>query len=379
MDQITVQVVQPDIPHYREAFYEKLALDSEINLIVDSSKKLPGTEMPSVSKNAGFKYRVYDCTGYCGDRFYWQHKIDLEPECLKRGVLVICGNPRILSNLYLMYKAKAAGVPVIWWGHGWSSTTKFWRFQIRKQIMKIPNTLVLYTEREKQRFVEMGFDPSRVFGLNNALDQTEIAEQKAKWNADLLEQFREDNSIKNKKVILFCARLMEKNQTDWLLQALSLIVKKDKDYIAAIIGDGPMNGKLKQLADQLELNQNIVWLGAKYLQEEIAPWFLSSVCMAHPAGIGLSILHAFGYGLPVITSGDERYQMPEYSFLENGVDGLFFEHGNTEDLASKILKLGDDPTLQRSFSEKAYEAVCKKYTMDNMVAAFKQAVIATCT
>ena len=40
-------------------------------------------------------------------------------------------------------------------------------------------------------------------------------------------------------------------------------------------------------------------LGSIYDEIELAPWFLTADAFVYPENIGLSILHAFGYGLPV--------------------------------------------------------------------------------
>ena len=63
---------------------------------------------------------------------------------------------------------------------------------------------------------------------------------------------------------------------------------------------------------------SIRWLGALYEQEVMAPWFLSAKVFVYPGYIGLSIMHAMGYGLPVITHDNMDNQSPEVAALRNG-------------------------------------------------------------
>ena len=82
---------------------------------------------------------------------------------------------------------------------------------------------------------------------------------------------------------------------------------------------------LKQKAKQLGVDNNIIWLGAIYEQESLAPWFLYSKALIHPGAIGLSLLHSMGYGLPVLTHSNLDMHMPEIAAFKEGMNGLFFD------------------------------------------------------
>ena len=59
--------------------------------------------------------------------------------------------------------------------------------------------------------------------------------------------------------------------------------------------------------------------------------------MVYPGGIGLSLVQAFSYGIPVITTDLINLHGPEIELLEQDSNGNFYKHDSVADLASKIL------------------------------------------
>ena len=111
-----------------------------------------------------------------------------------------------------------------------------------------------------------------------------------------------------------------------------------------------------------------------YEEERLAPWFLTSELFVYPGAIGLSLLHAFGYGLPVITHDNLHHQMPEIAALESGRNGLLYREGDAADLARQIRRAGTDESWRRLLAHEARRTVAEVYTLDAMVARFVAAV-----
>jgi glycosyltransferase involved in cell wall biosynthesis len=89
-------------------------------------------------------------------------------------------------------------------------------------------------------------------------------------------------------------------------------------------------------------------VGPLFEEPSLAPWFLGSEWLVHPAGIGLTLLHAFGYGLPVVTSDNAEVQMPEFDAFSAGETGLLYRDGDAASLAATVCRgLEDEPARQR--------------------------------
>jgi glycosyltransferase involved in cell wall biosynthesis len=101
---------------------------------------------------------------------------------------------------------------------------------------------------------------------------------------------------------------------------------------------------------------------------------LASDVFCYPANIGLSILHAFGYGLPVVTGDDLASHNPEIEALVPGVNGLTFRHGDSASLAQSLARIFDDRALAASMHAAAHKTVMEKFTVQRMVDGIEAAV-----
>ena len=100
---------------------------------------------------------------------------------------------------------------------------------------------------------------------------------------------------------------------------------------------------------------------------ELAPWFLSANLFVYPGAIGLSILHAFSYGLPVVTHANAANQMPEFEAMEDGKTGLVFKENDISDMVDKIVYLLDNKDKLAGMGQYAQELAFERYSMDNMI------------
>jgi glycosyltransferase involved in cell wall biosynthesis len=102
----------------------------------------------------------------------------------------------------------------------------------------------------------------------------------------------------------------------------------------------------------------------------MAPWFLTAKAFVYPGYIGLSNMHAMGYGLPVITHRNMSNQSPEVAVLQEGMNGLLFEEGNANHLAKMMHRLGSCEEVRVALSRRASETVAAEFTLHEMVRRF---------
>ena len=94
----------------------------------------------------------------------------------------------------------------------------------------------------------------------------------------------------------------------------------------------------------------------------------------YPAHMGLSLLHAFAFGLPVITSDRIDGHGPEIEAFVDHTNGLFYRHGDVDDLASKVLAVLADAGLRRQLGDNATQTVREVYTVKQMVKGMVEAI-----
>jgi glycosyltransferase involved in cell wall biosynthesis len=163
------------------------------------------------------------------------------------------------------------------------------------------------------------------------------------------------------------------NRVDLLIDATAELRRWDSRCQLVLVGAGSQKAGLESLAGKRGIGSAVRFLGACYQEEELAPWALNSVAMAYPTNIGLSLLHAFGYALPVITGDNPASQNPEIEALRDGWNGLLFREGSVADLALKCRRVMEETELRDRLGANALETVLTRYTIENMVQGFLDA------
>lgn len=370
-----VQIVQPVVPHYRVPLFDAIAAAPDVDLRLDASRQIPGSPASAAVIPTGTDLS-HNCLVFANGRAFWQLGLRLRCGMSQGDVLVINGNPRYLSNYPLMLEARRRGVGVVWWGHGWSPTSTSGRARIRYQLMALADSVLVYTDEEIPVLEERGIPRERLFAANNAIDERAIVEVRKKWPADRVARFGLQHGLTDRRLLLFAGRLRARPSCglDLAIRAMPRLLGRDPSYLLAVVGDGDAGSSLRHLAGELGVAHAIRWLGALYDENLLAPWFLSSRCFVYPGAIGLSLLHSFAYGLPVVTHDQRTLHNPEIAALTNNMNGIMFRMGDAADLADKIqIVAGDDMTF-RSMSNRALDTVTSKYSLGSMVSNFLGAV-----
>lgn len=369
---IRIQIIQPLIPAYRSPLFQQLAAQPMYRLRVCASKTVPNIpNLMSVDEDKEYSDLAHPCRGYIGNRFLWQQNLKLDPEMKPGDVLIVSGNLRFLSNIPLILRAKRKKVGIIWWGHGFSKQRNKFKDLINHIIMRLVDVRLLYTDAEKDYYKRQGFQGDKLFATNNAIDQEPINKAILAWGTEKLFQFKNSEDIVNKKILLFCGRRTGPVSLNLVYDALAQLNVND-NYLFVIIGPKEEETVLKRQAEDLNIKASIRWLGPIFDQHELAPWFLSADCLVFPGPIGLSLLHAFAYSLPVIVP--DIAHGPEIVALNEGKNGLLYKDGNANDLKEKISLITEDSVFLKKLSKTAYQTIQKKYNMENMVSRYITAI-----
>jgi glycosyltransferase involved in cell wall biosynthesis len=110
-------------------------------------------------------------------------------------------------------------------------------------------------------------------------------------------------------------------------------------------------------------------------KKNLAPWFLSSSFFVYPTAIGLSLMHAYGYGLPVITHDNIHAHGPEFSVFENHKTGILYKQNDSQDLLNKISLLLDNIQLKDEIKKNVLSIVNEKYNTKIMSDNFIKGVL----
>lgn len=351
--------VQPALPKYRLDFFKRLSIEYNENLRVYFSlsfalKSLEVTE----THNWAFELNPIYVLSYLA-YLEWQPNI-IGLKVNKGDILILSGNPRQISTLVLLLKAKLKGVKVIWWGQYWSSTSRRWRQLLRFIPMSLADALIFYTDTEIESFKTdtLAFGKKKpIAALNNGIDITEIKRFKAKYKAD-------ERSLS----LLFIGRLTEKCKLNLAFEALHRLGSNSPTL--HIIGSGQEQKALLKLSEKLNITKYIYWYGTLTDEVEISKIANNCKVFLYPGEVGLSLIHAMAYGLPAIVHNDKRYHMPEIAAFTKNVTGTDFKMNDVDSLCQSLSLILSNNNKLNYYSKKSYDIIEKNFNTEVMAKRF---------
>ncbi|MFO0859502.1 MAG: glycosyltransferase family 4 protein [Phycisphaerales bacterium] len=387
MSEIRTIICEPALARYRLPAWQALAARPGISLHLAYSSD---GQVPNV-----------DPTGIDGN-FTPARKISQRPElfwhpgylsALDRpaDVVILNWNVRFLENLLCIRKARRKNMGVVFFGHGVSKNDSPNRRRLRNFFGRRADCILVYSASVRDVLISEGFDPARVFVAPNSVDQTNIQAARRDWVARPrdLDAFRKQNDLHQPSpslpfpgpVLIFCARLDPLRRLDLLFEALPAIAQSYPGVQLLIVGGGEDEQRLRELAGKLNLlepanagSARVRFLGPVYEEKNLAPWFLSSDLMVFPSHMGLSVLHAMGYGVPVLTCNNPARHGPEYDVIRPGHNGDVYEDGSIPDLAAKVIALLSDRNKLKAMSAEALHTATQQYSIASMVDGFEAAI-----
>ncbi|MEM9825830.1 MAG: glycosyltransferase family 4 protein [Planctomycetota bacterium] len=374
-ERTTVRAVfqQPSLAAYRIAFYQHLARDYAYQIRV-----IHGGEagIRSVQPEGFFAaHEPLSQIPFLGKRLIW-HGTQLRYATRRQSdVLVLVWNTQFLSLLPALIRCRITGVRSILWGHGYSKREGWLRKKARFLMARIANGCVFYTRVHRDRAVAAGLvHPDKAFYATNAMDtQVTPAEVDDRRGSQELLDFQQRNQIRPQQTLLYVSRLGPENRLDLALKAMHELADECPDLELIVIGDGSQQ-PLREEADRLGIAQRVRFLGPIYDYRQVGDYMLSARAMIYPDNIGLSLVHAMQFGLPVITHGDGDVHGPEFVYLHDEQNSLLYQRGSLPDLVRVVRRAIHDDAWHAQASHHALHQSSPQYSTKRMADEFHHAI-----
>lgn len=169
---------------------------------------------------------------------------------------------------------------------------------------------------------------------------------------------REELAAGTDFVVLAVAHLIPEKGIDVLLRALA---RHPSGVSAWIVGEGPEEGRLKRLREELGLSRVIRFLGN---QDEVQRFMQAADCLVCPSvwqeAAGLVNIEALSCGLPVVAS--RVGGIPE--IIDHGRTGFLFPPGNVDELAEPVRRLVHDRELRASMARAGRSIALERHSAE---------------
>jgi len=206
-------------------------------------------------------------------------------------------------------------------------------------LAKIPHMAIAVSNNVKSRLKALGVQEVRV--IPNGVDLYKIYKAKrfSTLNCD----------------VIYVGRLAKHKNVDVLLKAIAEIKKYVSDIKCCIVGAGPDYKYLKALSMQLNIENNVSFLGSIKNDEEVYSILRSSKVFVLPStreGFSIAVLEAMACGLPVIVVKHEMNAATE--IVEDDFNG-YVVHLSPHQIAYRIVYMLQNPDVLKRLGTNAIE------------------------
>jgi glycosyltransferase involved in cell wall biosynthesis len=201
-----------------------------------------------------------------------------------------------------------------------------------------------------KRAIELGVPGNRINVVHNGVDP---------------QVFSPNHSYNSFPVILFVGRLSPRKGLEVLLDALDYLTVPVAVQIVGGAADKEYERRVCDRIQQLTTRGLHIRLCGPLSGSELVGAYRNAsifVCPSLIEPFGIVAVEAMSCGIPVVASRVDGL----LDIVEDGINGLFFEPGNAQELASCIELLLKDENYRKKLGRNARETVLARFTWDHV-------------
>jgi glycosyltransferase involved in cell wall biosynthesis len=255
------------------------------------------------------------------------------------GLLV--GTPFIISSIHILEEEKKY--------HLW----------LEHLTSPLADKIIAVGEEVKKFMIEKAKIPTdKLLTIHNGIEinhlKKEISTQKLQKELKLKPET---------KIITTVGRLACQKGHIYLLQALKLVLEKEREVNLLVVGEGPLRKFLEEISREMGVREKVSFLGVRENIEEILALTDIFVSASLWEGLPLSVMEAMASGRPVIVTDIASHR----ELVEDRVTGLLVPVKNPFALAKAIKELLGHEERRREMGEAGRQKVEKNFSLQKMV------------
>jgi len=252
--------------------------------------------------------------------------------------------------------------PAVWWQHGGAS----WRHWLDVRAALTRATMII-ANSDFTAGVQHRVNPRRVpirtvhYGTRLPVEPRERRRGRGRSRLGIAD---------GEFCVGIVARLEPWKGQDVVIRAAASLLHARPNTRLFVIGDVLFTrteayaASLRDLAAQLGVADRVVFTGHRDdVGDCLAALDVAVHASTSPEPFGLALIEAMAAGTPIVAARGGA--TPE--IVTTGVDGLLLPPGQSEELATALLALHDDPDRRRAFAEAADATVRERFEVSQMV------------
>lgn len=170
--------------------------------------------------------------------------------------------------------------------------------------------------------------------------------------------------------ILTVGRMFEKKGHEYAIKGVAQLIKKQRDVMYTIAGDGPLRDTLKNLVSDLNIEEKVKFVGFVQ-QDEVVDLFKDAHIFLLPSvtamagdqeGIPVVLMEAQAVGLPIVST----YHSGIPELVEDGGSGFLVPEKDVVQLAEKLFYLTEHPQLLSKMGTRGRRIVEEKFNIKKL-------------
>lgn len=347
-----VLLLHPTLQFYKIPIYNKLADELRkrgVRLIIWY------TDIKPRSEKVTFKYLDIPFTidNYC--RVLDEYKVKSVINLLFRRV------PGPIFYYRSITIAKKRKLETIYYGHGMNLENLCFAEKVLANLTHLLFSKIILYSPDQIKLL-WGVNRRKVSVAFNTLD-LEGRRELVRFHR---EDIRRKLGLTEQTVILFSGRIQTRKRLDVLLEMFKTTEHCPADTALVIIGSG-MDERVRE---EINTCKHVYYLGAIYDRVQMAEIFFASDIFCIPGHLGLGLVEAFYWGLPVLSLQGEH--APEIYYLKQGKNGFLMP--SEKSLIRKLYDLSDHADKLEELSANAMDTYDNDATLEQMFGGFYQAL-----
>ena len=273
--------------------------------------------------------------------------------------LVLEMNPRILTNWLIIIFRRVLGKNTNLWGHfGGRTGMNPLRNKIRKLLCSFGGGYIIaYTDAEKEIFIRNWGNQKVLVATNSMYFEKDISATK---NA-------------NPRDFIYCGRMSQDKYPDLVLRSFATAKKHmDVGVKLHMIGDGPLLLRLRKLAQNLQLQDSVIFHGYVSDLKVLKEIYANSIASISYGFVGLQCVQSLGFGTPIIyPAKPRRFTHAPEAYLLNGSNSVAFDEKENL-LSNVILEVFQKSIFWSNKSQEISSSIRSRHNIENMAKTFLQ-------
>lgn len=313
---------------------------------------------------------VYDLTSFLSQK-YWLSFINYIIE--KNNInLIFNTNSKFGYSILPYLKSKNPNIPIIDYIHMEEWYNRNGGYSRYSTMMKsvIDKTLTCNENSKRILKEHFGRNSEEIETVYIGVDEEKFNPSKFNKN-ELLEKY----GLQNEKryILSYICRISEQKRPILLLEIVKKLKEKRNDFLVLVVGNGNLLEKMKKKASEMEILENIKFLGNIEKTEEIYALSDATINCSIKEGLALTSYESLSMGVPVISAnvgGQKELITEDVGIVVTCMQDektIYSEDYDSNEINDYVVGIENVLNNLEKYKENCRNRILDKFTSKNMI------------